>query len=414
VENFAELYADLEVVNQIGKTTDGWNRLAFTPEERAAVDYFLNCSREIGLKTRVDALGNAYARWEGENPNSPVVLCGSHLDTVINGGPLDGVLGVFAALEAVRIFKKSGKLPFYPIEIVAFACEESSRFGVATIGSKVIAGLIDKEKLSQLKDRDGVSFEQAIQRWGYTYGNLSELVRTDLRAYLEMHIEQGPTLEVTGDELGIVTAIAAPTRFKIVVKGVAAHSGATAMSYRRDALAGAAEFILTAEKWGKKEEPAGTVVTVGVCDVLPGSMNVVPGEVRLQLDIRSIDSDSKKRVVHALQAALKEICQARKLEVESTSLGDDEPVFMSEELNKLIQEICAKESIKYREMPSGAGHDAMNLKMICPAALIFVPSQDGISHNPKEYTSPQDISAGVRVLYQALVQLTQKELQAET
>lgn len=401
-----QFYTELAAVSEIGKTATGWNRLAFTDAERAAVEYFLDCCRQSGLTTRTDVFGNAYARWEGEYPDAPVVLCGSHLDTVTDGGPLDGAVGVFAALAAVRRLKAAGHIPHHPVEIVAFACEESSCFGFATLGSKIIAGMVGREKLDQLQDRDGVTLREAMERWGYSYENLPALVRGDLKAYLELHIEQGPTLEATGDRIGIVTAIAAPTRLKINLQGVASHSGATAMSYRRDALTGAAEFILAAEANGRKEEAYGTVVTVGVCDVLPGVMNVVPGEARLQVDVRSIDSGSKKRVVDALYKDLHEICQNRGLQSSAAVISDDEPVHMNGELNRMLAEVCRESGLSCREMPSGAGHDAMNVRQLCPAALIFVPSQNGISHNPSEYTHPEDLARGVAVLAGMLERLT--------
>ncbi|GIM48021.1 Zn-dependent hydrolase [Collibacillus ludicampi] len=403
------LYRDLQAVNEFGKTEGGWNRLAYTVSERNAVRYFLKLCKELGLETRFDSIGNAYARWNGENQNGPVVLCGSHLDTVRNGGQFDGALGVFAALEAVRTMKEKGIVPYYPLEIVAFACEESSRFGMSTIGSKAVAGLLEEQKVRQLTDRDGFSFEQAIQPFGYSLDNFRSLIRTDLLAFVELHIEQGPILEATGDKIGIVTAIAAPTRLKVTIRGTASHSGATAMSYRRDALPAAAEFILAAEQCGRSEESHGTVVTVGVCEVFPGAMNVVPGEVRMQVDIRSVNSGSKQRVVQALKDRLKTICQSRTLEWEWTLISDESPVFMSDELKLMIEEICAARQIPYRLMPSGAGHDAMNLVHCCPSALMFVPSVSGISHNPAEYTSPEDIAIGAGVLYDVLAMLVSQQ-----
>ncbi|HBV88345.1 Zn-dependent hydrolase [Desulfosporosinus sp.] len=392
----------LQAVNEIGKTTAGWNRLAYTEAERSAVQYFLEACEKIGLVTRVDSVGNAYARWEGVNPDLPVVLCGSHLDTVRNGGPLDGTYGVFAALEAVRTLKEQGITPYFPLEIVVFACEESSRFGVSTVGSKAVAGQLEADKVRRLMDRDGIVFDEAMVSWGYSFDRISEAARDDLLLFIEIHIEQGSTLESNGEQLGIVTGIAAPTRFQVTISGIASHSGATMMSYRRDALPAAAEFILAVERSGLAEEGYGTVATVGVCEVYPGAMNVIPGEVRLQVDVRGIESDSKQRVVNELRMSLDYICQKRRLEWSWNSLGDEAPVFMNIGLNQSVAEVCSERRISYRFMPSGAGHDAMNMARLCPSALIFVPSRGGISHNPAEDTDEEDLLLGVEVLCEVL------------
>ncbi|MDA8222960.1 Zn-dependent hydrolase [Desulfosporosinus sp.] len=396
------LITDLHAVSEIGKASAGWNRLAYTEAERGAVQYFLDACQKIGLVTRVDSVGNAYARWNGANSDLPVVLCGSHLDTVRNAGPLDGTYGVFAALEAVRTLKEQHVTPYFPLEIVAFACEESSRFGVSTVGSKAVAGHLEADKVRGLMDRDGIVFDEAMRLWGYSFERIPEAVRDDLLIFIELHIEQGPTLENNGEQIGIVTGIAAPTRFQVVICGTASHSGATTMSYRRDALPAAAEFILAAEQSGRAEEGYGTVATVGVCEVFPGAMNVIPGEVRLQVDVRGIEAASKQRVVDELKKSIENICQKRKLEYRWNSLGDEAPVFMNVGLNQLVAQVCSDHQISYRFMPSGAGHDAMNMARLCPSSLIFVPSRGGISHNPAEDTDEEHLRIGVKVLCEVL------------
>ena len=400
--NHEQLNTDLQAVNEIGKTSVGWNRLAYTEAERSAVQYFLQACEKIGLVTRVDSVGNAYARWNGVHSDLPVVLCGSHLDTVRNGGPLDGTYGVMAALEAVRRLKEQRVTPYFPLEIVAFACEESSRFGVSTVGSKAVAGLLEADKVRGLMDRDGIVFDEAMRPWGYSFDRLTEATRDDLQIFIELHIEQGPTLENNRERIGIVTGIAAPTRFQVAILGLASHSGATMMSYRRDALPAAAEFILAAEQSGRAEEGYGTVATVGVCEVFPGAMNVIPGEVRLQVDVRGIEPASKQRVVDELKKSIESICHTRKLEYRWHSLSDEAPVFMNVGLNQSVAQVCSDKQISYRLMPSGAGHDAMNMARLCPSSLIFVPSRGGISHNPAEDTDEEDLRTGVEVLCEVL------------
>ncbi|MHB1405521.1 MAG: M20 family metallo-hydrolase [Desulfitobacteriaceae bacterium] len=398
------LAADLQAFSEIGKTLAGWNRLAYTEAERQAVRHFLRSCEEIGLTTWVDPIGNAYARWDGRNPDLPAVLCGSHLDTVRNGGRLDGTYGVLAALEAVRALKEQGVTPYFPLEIVAFACEESSRFGVSTVGSKAVARLLEVDKVRGLMDRDGIIFEEAIKPWGYSFERIDEAIRHDLQAFFELHIEQGPTLEKTGEKIGIVSGIAAPTRFQITISGVASHSGATTMSHRHDALPAASEFILAVEQKAQAEEKYGTVATVGVCEVFPGAMNVIPGEVRLQVDVRGIEAASKARVVAGLKNNLEEICRRRELKYQWHPLSDEVPVFMNVGTNQLVAKVCEDKQIKYRYMPSGAGHDAMNMAQLCSTALIFVPSCGGISHNPAEDTEMKDLGIGAEVLCEVLRQ----------
>lgn len=400
--NIKRLAADLQAISEIGKTQAGWNRLAYTETERKAVQLFMRSCEEIGLSTRIDLIGNAYARWEGRNPELPVVLCGSHLDTVRNGGRLDGTYGVMAALEAVRSLKEQGIEPVFPLEIVAFACEESSRFGISTVGSKAVVGVLQADKVCGLMDRDGIVFEEALRKWGYSFDNLESAARDDIQAFFELHIEQGPTLEKTGERIGIVTGIAAPTRFQIIFKGVASHSGATMMSHRHDALPGAAELIIAVERKALEEEKYGTVATVGVCEVFPGAMNVIPGEVRLQIDIRGIDAASKERVVTELENSAREICQRRDLSYQWNSLSNEAPVFMNIGINQVVAQICEQKQISYRFMPSGAGHDAMNMARLCPTGLIFVPSREGISHNPAEDTDLNDLLTGAQVLSEVL------------
>ena len=400
--NIERFSADLQAVSEIGKTPEGWNRLAYSETERKAVTYFLNACERVGLTSRIDPIGNAYARWSGLNPEQPVILCGSHMDTVRNGGRLDGTYGVLAALEAVRLLKEQGYTPNFPIEIAAFACEESSRFGISTIGSKAAAGLLKPDRIRNLVDRDGVFFKDAIGHWGLSVDNISKSVLNNLYSYYEIHIEQGSTLEKSNKKIGIVTGIAAPTRFQVTIHGVADHSGATAMSNRHDALTAASEFILDVEQNGLKEEKHGTVATVGVCEVSPGVMNVVPGQVNLQVDVRGINTESKRRVIEGLKCKIKEIGDRRDLCYTWQELSDEKPVFMNEVLNQRIGRICESQKIAYLDMPSGAGHDAMNMVNLCPTALIFVPSRGGISHNPAEDTDIEDLCTGVSVLYEIL------------
>ena len=272
---------------KFGKTEAGITRLAYTSTDKAAQMWLLKELEYMNLEVREDVLGNLFLRRPGLDPNLPPVACGSHLDTVIHGGAYDGMCGVVGALEALHML--SGETLRRSVEVIVFRAEESSRFGFATIASKLITGKATPEKFANACRKDDITFKEAVKEWG---GNLDEYVKAVLKpgaykCFAEMHIEQGKVLEETGHQIGIVHNIAAPTRFKLHITGTADHSGATPMGYRKDALVSAAKMILAVETAAINEKENGTVGTVGIVDVDPGSINVVPGKVTLWVDTAS-------------------------------------------------------------------------------------------------------------------------------
>lgn len=390
----------LHKINQFGHSKEGVTRLAYSKEERQAAELFSNLCRQEGMDVRIDTCGNVIARREGSNPDLPVVACGSHLDTVIQGGRYDGTLGVIAALEVIRSLNDKGIETKHPIEIIAFACEESSRFGVSTIGSKAMAGLLENDSIADLRDSEGRSISDIFSECSLNFKEIQRSIRKkqDFKVFFELHIEQGPVLEKQLKQIGIVTGIAAPTRFEINIKGQASHSGTTPMHYRKDAFLGAAEIALQLEQAAKTESGNGTVATVGACEVKPGSMNVIPDLATMKIDIRGTSLDSKNRVIEELFTSIKQVEEKRNISIEYKELSHEHPINLNKEVIQSLAESCEQKGYTYMQMSSGAGHDAMNMAMLCATGLIFVPSKNGLSHHRDEYTAIEQIGKGASLL----------------
>ena len=399
-ENFCRLSA---IGAQAG---GGITRLAFSDEDWEARNYIRELMEAAGLAVRVDAFGNLIARREGLNPAAPVVMLGSHIDSVPNGGNYDGVAGVLAAIEVVRCLEAAGQATAHPLEIVVFMAEESSRFGMATLGSKAFCGKLSLTQLEQYTDKQGVTLAQAMRGRGLAPENIGH-ARYDqaIKVFLELHIEQGKVLETMGKQIGIVTGIAAPTRLKVIVTGQADHSGATPMNMRQDALAAAAEIILLVEKLAGQEGHNGTVGTTGMAKVEPGVMNVIPGRVELGIDLRGISAASKRQVLGELTAGIAEVQARRGVDMEIITLTDEKPVEISREIVEFLQNIAEEYGYANMLLPSGAGHDAMHVAEMAPTGMVFVPCKGGISHNPAEWASIDDIAAGARILLGAVREL---------
>ncbi|RHW34660.1 Zn-dependent hydrolase [Lysinibacillus yapensis] len=392
-------------ISQYNSGEKGITRVAYTNEEQACTQAFMRMCKAEGLDIRMDQCGNVIARREGRIKGLPPVLMGSHLDTVYQGGKYDGTVGVTAALEVVKRLNEKGIETDHPIEVISFACEESSRFGVSTLGSKAMAGSFDKEKVRYLKDRNGVTLEEALSLCAFEIDSVHQASREDenIKAFFELHIEQGPVLENENKKIGIVTGIAAPVRFSIKIAGTPSHSGTTPMNMRKDALLGASEIALELEKVALSEQSCGTVATVGVLDIQAGAMNVVPGEVEIKVDIRGTSVDSRQRVLDHLKRTIELVERTRNLEIISQEIISEEPVLLSAEIIETMETICKEQDIPYKMMPSGAGHDAMNMVKLCPTGLIFVPSVDGLSHHPEEHTDLDDLLIGIDVLEQIVI-----------
>lgn len=403
---------DIGRFSEIGHDSRGGvTRLAFTREERQAHDELKEQARRLGMESCQDGVGNFFARRDGLDGSLPSIMLGSHLDTVPQGGKLDGALGVIAALEAVRILVDQRVKTRHPIEIVSFAAEESARFGVGMLGSQLATGKIPSGRVLALRDSSGMSVERALHGLGYTPSEVvgvTRNIRAEVAAFLELHIEQGPVLESKGIPAGIVTDIAAATRLQVEVRGSRDHSGTTPMSLRRDALAGAAEMILAVESYVKRLGSRNAVGTVGVINVEPGAMNVIPGKATLGVDIRDADSESKRAIVRELGTRFQAIADARGLTVRITTLSNDEPQRLSSLVIETMRQTSERVGFAPHIMISGAGHDAMQLAPYTHAGMIFVPSRGGRSHCPDEDTAIDDIVPGVQLLLETVLALDER------
>jgi hydantoinase/carbamoylase family amidase len=384
----------------------GITREVYTPTYRAALERVEAWMREAGLEVRLDAIGNLFGRWEGSDPDAALVLTGSHVDTTLNAGRYDGVVGVLGAIEAVQLLRDAGTEPRRSIELVAWAGEEP-RFGTGCVGSRAAAARLERADLDRLRDRDGTTIAAALRAAGFDPDRLAEAAIDPgaVHALVELHIEQGAVLEHSGDAIGVVTAIAAPHDFRLTLRGAATHAGATPMRLRRDALAGAAEAMTALERIARESPSGTTVATVGVLRVRPGAINVVPGEVELDVDVRDSDLRARARVVDATLAAARAIAGRRGLELEVAPIVEDTPVACDARVVEAAEDAVRELGQPFRRMISGAYHDAMIMGLRVPIGMIFVPSGGGISHHPDEYTAPADIEAGVRVLAGTLARL---------
>jgi ureidoglycolate amidohydrolase len=384
----------------------GITREVYTPTYAAALDRVAAWMREAGLETRPDAVGNLFGRWAGSEPDAPLVLTGSHVDTTLNAGRYDGVVGVLGAIEAVRLLRERGIAPRRSIELVAWAGEEP-RFGTGCVGSRAAAGRIDRADLDRLRDRDGVSMADGLRDAGFDPDRLREaqLDPATIHALVELHIEQGLVLEESGEPIGVVDAIAAPHDLRVTLRGAATHAGATPMHLRRDALAGAAEAMIALERIARGSSSGTTVGTVGVLRVHPGAINVVPGEVELDVDVRDADRAAREQVVDTWLAEARAIAARRRLTVDVAPIVDDDPVACDPLVVEAAAAAAQELDLPFRHMISGAYHDAMIMGVRVPVGMIFMPSAGGISHHPDEHTDPDDIERGVRVLAGTLERL---------
>jgi beta-ureidopropionase / N-carbamoyl-L-amino-acid hydrolase len=409
--NKRRLLRDLNAVSRIGIGDHGSvTRLVFSIKELRSRQFLIHQMRQIGLQIHIDRIGNIFGRLDGANAKTPALLVGSHLDTVLHGGKFDGTMGVIAALEAVRILKEQKLVLQSPVEVVCFVGEESSRFGYSTLGSSLVAGEIRAKDLAHAVDTQGTKLEDILASMGIYRNNLRSMRRdpSTIKAYLELHIEQGPILEAKKKPIGIVTSIAAPTRFRVVLTGQADHSGTTPMEMRKDALVAASEFIVALEKICRRYsrmEKGRVVGTVGAIKIEPGVINAIPGKAELSVDIRSITAEAKRRVVRLIQARIREIARRRKIQVKILPLREEDPVPLDKWLIHLLKKCCEMRNIAYEIMPSGAGHDAMQMAKVTPAGMLFIPSRRGISHSPLEWSEPEDICLGAQLLLDSVIRV---------
>lgn len=399
------LWRRLSELAEIGKQESGGvTRLSFTEEERAAKDLVASYMEEAGLAVREDVVGNLFGRREGSDPDAPAVLIGSHVDSVYDGGNFDGPLGVLSGIEVAQTLEGDGVETDHPVEVVAFTDEEGARFSFGMIGSRALAGSLSSDEL-EYEDANGISIADAMRAYGLDPERIEEAARPQntLAAYVELHIEQGRVLEAEELPAGVVTGIAGPLWMRFSLEGESGHAGATPMNRRHDALAAAAQIVGVVER--EASSTPSTVGTVGQVEPRPGGINIIPGRVDFSLDLRDIDVAVRDRVERRIREQAGEICGQRGIGLRLEELQRLAPAPCSEEVRGAISAAFEEVGISPRSLPSGAGHDGMQLAGLCPMGMIFVRSKDGISHNPKEWSSHDDCEAGCKVLYRTVYNL---------
>jgi allantoate deiminase len=373
-------------------------RRFLTPAHHEALKTLAFWMEAAGMSARRDTAGNLVGRYEGETPDAPALLIGSHIDSVRNGGRYDGALGVMLAIDVVEALSAAGRRLPFAVEVIAFGDEEGSRFPASMACSRAVAGTVDPAVM-EMTDGDGVSLAEAFAAFGLDPTRLEDAARKpgEVFAFLEAHIEQGPVLEAEGLALGVVTAIAAQKRLMVKFIGMAGHAGTTPMSLRKDPGPAAAEAILALERLcsGGKD---GLVGTVGRITALPGAFNVIPGAVEFSMDVRSEVAATRDAAVEAVTAEIQAIAARRGLEVSVTLMQDLAASPCDPDLTALLEDAVAAAGQPARRLPSGAGHDAMIIADLCPTAMLFIRCEGGISHNPREAVTEADCALAAQAM----------------
>jgi len=393
-----EIVGRINELAAISETPEHLARIFLTDEHRAAADLILSWMRSAGMVAHLDAIGNVCGRYEGEVAGLPCLMLGSHYDTVRDAGRWDGPLGLITAISCVAdLHKRERRLPF-AIEVTGFADEEGVRFASTLLGSRAVAGTFDESVLG-VRDAAGISMRDALTKFGLDPDHIGAAARarSELLAYVELHIEQGPVLEALKLPVGVVTAIAGATRLAASLTGMAGHAGTVPMLLRRDALAAAAECIVEIEEFCKTDED-GLLGTVGYIHAMPGATNVIPGQVAFTIDLRAPSDAHRKLAVADIVRRIEAIARRRKLALQLDVTHENRTVPCAPWLKRQVAEAIAGEGFRAFELPSGAGHDGMAMIDIADIAMVFVRCRGGISHHPDEHVDPADADAGARVL----------------
>jgi ureidoglycolate amidohydrolase len=382
-------------------------RVLFSEADLRGREFVKNLCREAGLTLRTDPVGNIFARWDGMGAKLPAVATGSHIDAIPNAGKFDGVVGVLGAIEAIRALKQAGYSPQRPVELIIFTAEEPTRFGIGCMGSRMLSGVLSPEKAATMVDQNAKNLDQWRQGAGCA-GSLGSvrLPKDYYSAFVELHIEQGPILERENISIGIVEKIAAPSTLRMRLTGVGGHAGAVLMPERHDAGLAGAEIALAVEKAVTGTGSPDTVGTTGVFRIEPGAVNSVPCRALLEIDVRDTRVATRDAALGQIETAAAQICQRRGVTLETERLNVDPPAIADKALVDTVVAICGQMGESHKKMVSRAYHDTLFMAQICPSTMIFIPCRGGVSHRPDEYSSPEQIEAGVRVLAHTLAQLS--------
>lgn len=400
------LWSTLQRMAALSEDGPGVTRLAYTPLERQAHDLFGEWMTDAGCSVETDPAGNTIATRPGRM-DGPAVGTGSHLDSVYHGGRFDGIAGTMAAVEAARILHEATVETQLPLRFVAFAGEEGARFGQACIGSKLAAGLSSRSELDERRDRDGISLADAMAGVGLDpeLAAATSWRPADWSAFVELHVEQGAILEDAKLDVGVVDLISGSTRLELTVSGQPSHTGGTPMRRRADALAAAAECVLIAEQLALDPRHRGTRATVGRLMVRPGSITTIPGRVTFSLDVRDVDADRQRHAAAEIVGRMRAACLRRGTRLAARLLADTSAVVLPTWVRDEVTGSATDLGVHYRVLTSGASHDAQMINRVTPTAMIFVPSEQGLSHVPEEWTEPAKLAVGTDLLVASLLRL---------
>jgi N-carbamoyl-L-amino-acid hydrolase len=406
--NAARLRSRLEELSVFGRPAsgtfaDGVSRFAYSDADVAGRAYVIKLMEGAGLKPRIDAAGNIIGRRGGARDSLPPVLFGSHIDSVPNGGNFDGDLGTLGAIEVVETLNQAGIVTRRPLEVVVWQNEEGFAFNNGLVGSRAAAGHLDTGELDAVWN--GTKKSDAIRKIGGVPERIAEAVRKpgSIACYLELHIEQGGVLEKESLDIGVVEGIVAIDRYDVEIRGFANHAGTTPMAERHDALVAASHVTLAVDEL-VRGEPGAQVGTVGQLTVSPNVPNIVPGSVRLVVELRDLSAQKIVRIAEKLRGRVREIASLTKTEIDMRAAAHHDAALADPEMQRTIEAACAKLGLKSRRLPSGAGHDAQMMALLGPMGMIFVPSVGGISHSPKEFSKWEDCARGADVLMLAVLE----------
>jgi len=392
--------ARIQALGRFGTNPEGGvSRIAYSDADIAGREYIMTLMLEAGLSVSVDTAGNVIGRREGTDDGLAPIVIGSHIDSVPGGGNYDGDVGVIGAIEVAQILHERGIAMRHPLEVVSFTDEEGGLVGSRAMVGKLTAAALGVVSNSGMTVRDG------IRHVGGDPDRLDDAIRRpgDIEAFVELHIEQGAILDEAGVDIGVVEGIVGIRQWDVTIEGFANHAGTTPMDKRRDAMVTAAEVTLAINRIAS-ELPGRQVATVGRIEALPGAPNVIPGRVIMTLEIRDLDAGKIQQVFDLIAAEAGNIGERRGMPVrfEERDVASP-PAPTDESVRRIIAAAAEASGLSSRLMPSGAGHDAQDLATIAPTGMIFVPSRDGISHSPKEFTSPADMASGATVLLQTVI-----------
>lgn len=406
-EIIGRIATNLEHLKQYTATPGaGCTRLPFTKEARDAVDYLKKIMEEAGMKVHEDAAGNVIGVMEGKNPEAPCVMVGSHYDSVVNGGDFDGIAGVVCGIEVARQLRESNAMLNRNFVVVGFCDEEGMRFGTGYFGSGAMLGNRDVEYCKKFKDKDGVSIYDAMKEYGLVPEKIKEAAWREgsIGQFLELHIEQGPVLDAENIEIGLVEGIVGIQRYQVTVHGRADHAGTTPMDMRMDAVDAATKVISKIPDWAR-EKADGTVATTGYIRTIPGGMNIVAERVEFTIDIRSMNNDNINDIANRIRAALDREVKAMGGSYEIETKLVITPVFLSKDMLSVMEEGCKKHGYSHKYLPSGAGHDSLEIGQVIPTAMLFVPSKDGRSHCPVEFTKYSEFAKATVIITELAMKL---------